>query len=244
MAMENLGMGSASGGGAAGAKGINLTLARVSIDAIIGSYNSICTAITTTFYREFVTEIVPLWQNPNAKIFYDNAEPLVKGMFDSCKITLESVIDTMNSAAAYMASVQGSEFSKRTYDPSIYSFDVSVIQSSDGNGSYVLDESTDQQAKNAISKLITLCDGELKNIKLAVNNSGFVGGQMQQNLIYSINHIATQISSTMDKITNAFNTAITAKTDNVVEATKKIEESFTATETNLQPGMGAAGNVG
>ena len=187
--------------------GFDPSLVKGAVNAINQASQDIEKALFDTNYNSFVSPMSAIWGSPQAVKFFGEYRKAVLEINKEVSKTLTSVFDSMNSAASNLAAIAGSSWARLTPWRSIKDLDVSCVKDNI-NGVIGIDT---QQATNLSSQMqtiVTAIGQALQEAVTAVDNSGFIGGEMQSSLKSSLTKIRTNIAHTFNELRSQVSTAI------------------------------------
>lgn len=171
------------------------------LKTIVDNYNKLYDVLSVEVQNKFVNELANMWAcNYAVEFFTNDFKPTFDELLNSINLTFENIVESISSAATAWALTSGGTFAKSGITLKTNKIDVSVVKENIGG---VRGINTNAQTISARLQTIT-SDAEscLTGTINAVENSGFIGGNMQENLVSSITQIKTQLTTAITDINN------------------------------------------
>ena len=206
--------------------GFDPSIVNSSIGSVKTAYQDLITALGDEMQNQFVAGMADKWACNQAQHFFTNAfKPAIDSLISSSNVTFESVVNSMNSAGNAWAQQTESSYSPQSFSMINKNIDASVIREN-VNGI----RGIDLDAANAVAaKLPAIAESAksaLTQAQNAVQNSGFIGGSQQANLVNSLGTIKSKIDAATEEITSETKNAIDATVANYSNTEGKISEAF------------------
>ena len=150
----------------------------------------------------------------------------IDSIIQSSNSTFESVVSSMNSAGQSWASQTESSYSPQSFTPMSKTIDAGVIMENIG-GVRGIDKEAAQGVASKLPSLASEANQALSNAQSAVQNSGFIGGSQQANLVDSLGQIKTKIDEIVNNITNETKTAVDQTVEAYGDLEGKVSQAFT-----------------
>ena len=191
------------------------------------AYESLINVLGDKMQNEFVGGMQDKWACNQAQKFFSEAfKPAIDSIIQSSNSTFESVVSSMNSAGQSWANQTESSYSPQSFSPISKTIDSSVIMENIG-GVRGIDKEAAQSVASKLPTLASLASEALTNAQTAVQNSGFIGGSQQANLVNSLGQIKTKINEIVSNITNETKNAIAQTVETYGDLEGKVSEAFT-----------------
>jgi len=211
-----------------GFTGFDSAKVNVALNAIHESYSDLHNAIKTDLQNGFIEGMSTKWACPQAQTFFANA---VKPQFDELLLTINTnyaVIDEAINASAKSWAIQtGAEWTTNTATPINTSVDVTIIQESI-NGERGIDKEAALVEVEKLSTFAANAETALDNAKQGVIDCGLLGGQQASNLQDALDKNKSIISTYVEEVKNALNTAINDTVTAYGDTAGKISSNFAA----------------
>ena len=206
--------------------GFDPSIVNSSIGSVKSAYQELITALGDKMQNQFVAGMADKWACNQAQQFFTNAfKPAIDSLISSSNVTFESVVSSMNSAGMAWAEQTDSSYSPQSFSMINKNIDASVIRENVGGIRGI-----DLDAANAVAaKLPAIAESAksaLTQAQNAVQNSGFIGGSQQANLVNSLGVIKSKIDTATEEITSETKNAIDATVANYSNTEGKISEAF------------------
>ena len=198
-----------------------------SIGNVKSAYEALIQAIGDKMQSDFVGGMQDKWACTQAQKFFNNAfKPAIDSVIQNSNTTFESVVSSMNSAGQAWATQTESSYSPQSFNALNKNIDSSVIMENIGGVRGI-----DKDAASAVASKLPAIANEaiqaLTSAQQAVQNSGFVGGSQQANLVNSLGQIKSKISEIVESITNETKQAVDQTVEVYGDTEGKISEAFT-----------------
>ena len=224
--------------------GVNPDEVRAAIVLVKSAYGDILKALVTDSQNSFINPMSSLWGSPDAVDFFKNYGDVISSLKSSVITTFTSVIESMNSAGKNMTSLGGSTWADVVNDVDTSAvLDISVIKDNLDGVIGVDVTSASSTADSAMSTIESKINQELSLACRAVNTSGFVGDDMQENLVSSLNKIQDAVSSAFSTLKTSIKAAI-ENTETAYKTTSgNISNAFSGSNSGGGPSKGLASNT-
>lgn len=190
------------------------------------AYESLIEVIGDRMQNEFVVGMQDKWACTQAQNFFENNfKPAIDSIIKSSNSTFESVVSSMNSAGQAWASQTESSYSPQSFTPLSKTIDAGVIMENIG-GVRGVDKDAAQSIADKLPGLSEAARTALTDAQTAVQNSGFIGGSQQENLVDSLGQIKTAIYGIIDKVTGETESAIRDTVQAYGDLGGKVAEAF------------------
>ena len=209
--------------------GFNIDEVNACTSVLFSAYDNLYNAIHNDVQNNFINGMADKWACNNAKNFFDNSfKPTTEQLIRDINATFENIVNTIFSAADLWARETGWEFypaTFQTWDPSLHT---DCIQENIG-GVRGIDLETANDVVNSLVNVKSNCDSEINRAKSAVQNSGFIGGNQQQNLVDSLNRIGSQMNSNIEALLNGARDAINQTIQSYSDTRGAVAQKFQGT---------------
>ncbi len=188
--------------------GFDPSIVNSSIGSVKSAYQDLITALGDEMQNQFVAGMADKWACNQAQRFFTNHfKPSIDSLISGSNKIFESVVSTMNAAGQNWANQTESSYSPQSFSMINKNIDASVIRENVGGVRGI-----DLDAANAVAaKLPSIAEhakSALTQAQNAVQNSGFVGGNQQANLVNSLGLIKNNIDSATEELTSLTKSAI------------------------------------
>ena len=182
--------------------GYNESEVVTALDKIVTSYDNLYDVLSIEVQKKFVDELANMWACSYAVEFFNNDfKPAFDDILNNINMTFENIVESITSAAQAWAQTGGGDFSHSGISLKTAKVDVSAIKE---NINGVRGINTNTQAIAArLQSISGEAEGALNDTITAVQNSGFIGGGMQENLISALTQIKTQLSEAITELNNS-----------------------------------------
>ena len=198
-----------------------------SIGKVISAYEELIGVLGDKMQSDFVGGMQDKWACTQAQKFFTNSfKPAIDSIITSSNSTFESVVASMNSAGQAWAARTESSYSPVSFTPTAKTIDAGVILENIG-GVRGIDKANAENVANKLPGLASDAESALSNAQSAVQNSGFIGGSQQANLVESLGQIKTKIDEVVTNVTTETKTAIQSTIEAYGDTEGKISEAFT-----------------
>ena len=201
-----------------------------SIGKVESAYNDLMAALATDMQKSFVDNMANYWACSEAqKFFNEGFKPVIDGLLNDSYKTFASVVSSMNSAAKEWARTTGYQWTAKTFSGTVKTISTSNIKENI-NGVRGVDETNANTTANKLSTIATNASNALTKAQQAVQNCGFVGRNMEQQLVNSLGTIKTNINNNSTELTNSTKTAINNTVSAYGNLATSVESAFTVSE--------------
>ena len=191
------------------------------------AYEELIGVLGDRMQTEFVGGMQDKWACNQAQKFFTNAfKPAIDNVIQSSNSTFESVVSSMNSAGQAWASQTESSYSPQSFSPLTKTIDASVIMENIG-GVRGIDKDSASTVAAKLPGLAQEANSALSSAQAAVQNSGFIGGSQQANLVNSLGEIKTKIDEVVNNITNETKTAVEQTIEAYGDTEGRVSQAFT-----------------
>ena len=191
------------------------------------AYEELIGVLGDRMQTEFVGGMQDKWACNQAQKFFTNAfKPAIDNVIQSSNSTFESVVSSMNSAGQSWASQTESSYSPQSFSPLTKTIDASVIMENIG-GVRGIDKDSASTVAAKLPGLAQEANSALSSAQAAVQNSGFIGGSQQANLVNSLGEIKTKIDEVVNNITNETKTAVEQTIEAYGDTEGRVSQAFT-----------------
>lgn len=191
------------------------------------AYEELIGVLGDRMQTEFVGGMQDKWACNQAQKFFTNAfKPAIDNVIQSSNSTFESVVSSMNSAGQAWASQTESSYSPQSFSPLTKTIDASVIMENIG-GVRGIDKDSASTVAAKLPSLAQEANSALSSAQAAVQNSGFIGGSQQANLVNSLGEIKTKIDEVVNNITNETKTAVEQTIEAYGDTEGRVSQAFT-----------------
>ena len=207
--------------------GFNPDVVNSSINSVKAAYENLIQALGNDMQTRFVNGMADKWACNQAQTFFNNSfKPAIDGLITSSNAIFESVVASMNSAGQAWAAQTDSSYSPQSFSPMSKTIDAGVIMENIG-GVRGIDKEAAQGVASKLPSLASEANQALSNAQTAVQNSGFIGGSQQANLVDSLGQIKTKIDEIVNNITNETKTAVDQTVEAYGDLEGKVSQAFT-----------------
>lgn len=206
--------------------GFDPSVVNSSIGSVIRAYEQLYNAIDITVQNNFFQGMSDKWACRQAQTFFGKAEEVFKSIINSSNVVFTSVVDSMNSAARAWAAQTDSEYNSVQFSANSSTVDSSCILENIAGVRGVDVASAESTASSALNNVLNSANSALDAAVSSVTNSGFVGGNMQSNLVASLNTIKTNINSAVTDITSALKTAVSDTVATYGDTEGRVSQAF------------------
>lgn len=207
--------------------GFNPEIVNQAIGNVKKAYEELIGVLGDRMQTEFVGGMQDKWACNQAQKFFTNAfKPAIDNVIQSSNSTFESVVSSMNSAAQAWASETESSYSPQSFSPLTKTIDASVIMENIG-GVRGIDKDSASTVAAKLPSLAQEANSALSSAQAAVQNSGFIGGSQQANLVNSLGEIKTKIDEVVNNITNETKTAVEQTIEAYGDTEGRVSQAFT-----------------
>lgn len=200
-----------------------------SINSVIRAYEQLYDAIDVRVQSSFFEGMSDKWACPQAQVFFSKAEEVLVSIVNSSNQVFTSVVDSMNSAGAAWAQQTDAEYTSVQFQASASTLDSSCILENIGGVRGIDVASAESTSTSALTTVLNSSNSALDSAVSAVANSGFIGGNMQANLISSLNTIKSHINSAVTDITNALKSAVSETVAAYGDTEGRVSQAFAGT---------------
>lgn len=188
--------------------GIDPSKVKNSINIISVNYKTAVYVLTEKNQSSFIDVMGTIWGSEQAVEFFKAYETDINQLLEEIKLVFQSVLDSMNSAAAGLTGLAGSSW---TSDIDIGTYSPISVQNIKTNidGVKGIDVEKASSTLSELESMSKTLENTLESTIVNIRNSGFVGGEMQISLESSLNSIKTKIETAFGQIKTSVNTAIT-----------------------------------
>ena len=210
--------------------GFNPEVVNTSISAVKSAYSELMNSLYNGVQKTFIGGMSDKWACNQAQTFFAG---VVEGMNGLCysgtgsiNTVFESVVASMNSAAQAWAQETESSYTPQSFDAFTQNYDSSaIVENIAGVRGIDL-----EQASPVAATLTTTAESAtaaLSSAQSAVQNSGFIGGNMQESLISSLERIKGNISNAFNGFTDNAKRAIDETVASYGDTEGKVSQAFT-----------------
>lgn len=205
--------------------GFNPSNVSSAIDSVSSAYANIMTALTEKNEKSFVIPMSYVWGSPQAKKFFSDYQNAITSMCSEVTTVFRSVVDAMSSAASALATIAGASWGTKELSAVTRTLDTSSIKE-EINGVVGIDQTQAISVAGQLDSILQAVSEGLQEAKSAVNNSGFVGGEMQSSLISSLGKIESNISDSFSSLKQQAHDAIQETADTYTTTATNVSSSF------------------
>lgn len=207
--------------------GFDPQLVSESINKVESAYGELMQAMGTQMQSEFVDAMVNYWACAEAQAFFNNSfKPVVDELLNGSFAIFESVVNAMNSAAQIWSMQTGAQWVSKTFGGVRKSIDTSNIKENI-NGVRGVDEVNANATADKLATIAANVESALSNAQAAVQNCGFVGADMEAQLINSLQTIKNNVNNATQELTSSTKTAIAQTVQTYGNIAAKVETAFT-----------------
>ena len=208
--------------------GFNIDEVNACTSVLFSAYDNLYYAVHNDVQNNFINGMADKWACNAAQNFFGNQfKPNMETLIREINATFENIVNSIFSAADLWARETGWEFypaTFQTWDPAL---DTSRIQENIG-GVRGIDLETANDVVNTLVTVKSNAENEINRAKSAVQNSGFIGGNQQQNLIDSLNRIGSQMNNNIESILNGTKDAINQTVQSYSDTRGAVAQKFQA----------------
>lgn len=207
--------------------GFDPDVVNTAIKNVQAAYEELINVLGTKMQNEFVGGMQDKWAcNQAQKFFTDSFKPAIDSIIQSSTSTFDSVVSSMGSAGVAWANQTETSYTPPAFSAISKQIDAGVIMENIG-GVRGIDKDLASSVAAKLPNLATEAQSALTNAQNAVQNSGFLGGSQQANLISSLGTIKSKIDSVVTDITNESKNAIDQTVEAYGDTEGKVSEAFT-----------------
>ncbi len=207
--------------------GFDPEVVNTAIGNVKNAYEQLINVLGTKMQSEFVGGMQDKWACTQAQRFFtESFKPAIDSVIQASNTTFESVVSSMNSAGQYWADQTESSYSPQSFTPISKQIDAGVIMENIG-GVRGIDNDSASAVSDKLPGIAKEAEEALTSAQNAVQNSGFIGGNMQAALVNSLGTIKTKINETVTNITSESKSAIDQTIEAYGDTAGKIEQAFT-----------------
>ena len=207
--------------------GFEPDVVNTAIKNVQAAYEELINVLGTRMQNEFVGGMQDKWACTQAqKFFTDSFKPAVDSIIQSSTSTFDSVVSSMGSAGVAWANQTETSYTPPAFSPISKQIDAGVIVENIG-GVRGIDKDLASGVAAKLPGLATDAQTALTNAQTAVQNSGFLGGNQQANLVSSLATIKTKIDNVVTTITNESKNAVDQTIEAYGDTEGRISEAFT-----------------
>ena len=206
--------------------GFDPSLVTPSINKINDAYGQLMNALYGKMQNEFVNTMGETWACNQAQAYFRKVKEVVDALLSSSHRTFQSIVDAMNAAASDWAATTETEWSNISFSGDLKNVDVECIKENI-NGVRGIDEASATSISNVLPKISSDADSALSDAANAVSNCGFVGRDMEQQLVSSLNKIKADCSSQVTELANTLKQAVSDTVSSYGNVGDKIRSNFT-----------------
>lgn len=221
----------AGAGAAAGAKiGLDGRQATESLKKIEKSYDEIMDQIVDLMQTGVVDALSGVWFGNDAVEFMrEKLKPAAESAITSTERVFTSVNDTVTQAATnYDRSHNTNVFQKVAHNVKNGKLKTEGFKSDNNGFVGIADSSSFETARKKLTDISEAVNKKLDEAKLAAGNSGFHGGNQQEELVGSMQKIKDTLSNLISELNEASKTALTKAVERETELAKANAETFKA----------------
>ena len=196
-----------------------------SLGSIKKAYENLYNILSVDIQRNFVDEMANMWACNYAVEFFNNSfKPTFDELLNSINTSFENIVASISSAATAWASTSGNSFSDSGITLKTTKIDVSAIKENI-NGVRGINVNA-QTIANRLVSISSQAERELTNTINAVNDSGFIGGNMQENLVSSLTQIKNKMSEVINTLNNEVQQYVSKTTEQYQELASSTARAF------------------
>ena len=184
--------------------GFNPELVNQSVNGVKNAYDGLISQIGDRVQVEFVNGLADKWACREAQDFFNiRFKSVIDDLIRKINSTFQSVIETMNFAAQKWAMTTGAQYMNVPFNPRMVTLDTSGIMENI-NGVRGIDFNAASSVLNSLQVISSSISEYLQSAITAVNNSGFIGGSQEEQLIGSLTGIKTKERTAFSHRKNGF----------------------------------------
>lgn len=208
--------------------GFDPSLVNGSINKVKNAYENLIQVLGDDMQNQFVEGMADKWACADAQNFFtNNFKPAIDNLIQSSTTIFESVVSSMNSAGQAWATEESETYSPVSFSAINKTIDTSSIRDQIGGIKGIdLDLTPNVVAK--LSTIATNAQSALSRAQQAVQNSGFVGGDQETNLVNSLGVIKNKIDTATKELTTETKSAIDSTIQRYGNTGGKISQAFSA----------------
>ncbi len=206
--------------------GFDPSIVNQSIQAVNSAYEQLMYTLCDVMQSQFVGGMSDKWACTSSVNFFNNSfKPAIDQLLKSSNSVFESVVASMNSAAQAWAQQTDSSYSPTSFSAITKTIDVSSIQENIG-GVRGIDLSAANEVASKLPTIASSARDALTSAQQAVQNCGFVGGDMANNLISSLGIIKDKINTATEDLTNQTKNAVENTVGQYGDLGGKVAQAF------------------
>ena len=211
--------------------GYNESEVTQTIEKMINSYNELYDVLSIEMQKNFVDVLASKWASHYAVEFFNTKfKPSLDTLLDNVNSIFDSVVRTIINAAMSWAQTSGTIFSHNGLNLKSLKIDVSSIKENiDGIRGFNTDMDSTVSYLQTISNKT---DEILVSVILAVQESGFIGGDMQDSLMSNFTIIKNKLSSDISDLINLIKDYINNTVTEYNRVAAQTKDSFAQTADN------------
>lgn len=171
------------------------------LEKVKGCYDKVISLLIGDMQASFVSPLSDAWFSENAQIFMTSFKEAIEKEAIKVVNCYTNVLESINSAGVVWANASGADFMVMDIPyPGNLKLDVSNVRITDANGNRGADKSVVEGLVEKLTILIEDISSALDSTKVAVSQSGFIGGGQQESLNGSIDTIKSSLKLTINSL--------------------------------------------
>lgn len=204
--------------------GFDPSVVNSSISSVKSAYEEMMT-VFDSMQTQFVGGMEDKWACVDAQTFFEGFADVMNRLISDVNVTFESVVMSMNSAAQAFATQMGASYNAQSFSAITKTIDISGIKENI-NGVRGIDLQLANEVAAKLPGLAGSAEQALAHAQGAVQNCGFIGGDMSTNLNSSLTTIKEKFNSYIGNITSQSKTAIENTVQKYADTQGKIAQAF------------------
>ena len=207
--------------------GYNETQVKTSIAGVNTAYRRLMMALINEGQNKFINPMADAWACNEAIKYFAEVKNAFDAQADSITGIFQSVVDSMNSAAAGWAGATDTAYSPVAFEANPSKVDVTCIKENI-NGVRGINGADANTAMGQLAVIKAAVEDACDAAKTAVENCGFIGATQAESLVGSLLTIKTNITTSFGELTDSAKTGIDATIQRYGELATKVSTAFTA----------------
>ena len=206
-------------------KGFDPAVVTESINKVKTAYDNFITAIPYDVQAKFVNGMHDKWACKQAQDFFAIFKGEIDRIVESTNITIESVVNSMNSGAKLWAATTETTWSDISISTSSFKLDVDGIQENI-NGVRGIDTEASSTAKTLLDSILSDAKKAISDLRTAVIECGFIDATESSNLQRSIAQISQAMDTISTNLLEQCDNSIKLTVANYEEASNRIASAY------------------
>ncbi len=210
--------------------GFNSSKVSNAIANVSSAYVNIMNALIEKNETSFVIPMSYIWGSSQAKKFFLEYQSVITSMSSEVTTIFKSIVDAMSSAAGILATIAGTSWETKELSAVKRILDISSIKE-EINGVIGIDQTQAVSVADQLDSILQAVSEGLQEAKTAVDNSGFIGGEIPSRLVSSLGKIEANISNSFSSLKQQAHDTI-----------QGIANTYTTTSANVSSSFGGLAN--